>query len=152
MFSKFELKLAYGIAIALLVVSVIAYAARPPLRTEREPIRLLFEVAAGDVIFDHKTHTADTGYGISCGDCHHTLAEDEYADAQSCSECHDPDEGDEELPKRADAFHQHNNSCFRWPLPVATWLLPVFGTVHSRCFPYPCVLRYISHLLRNTTC
>ena len=36
---------------------------------------------------------------------------DEYADAGSCSECHDPDEGDEETPKRADAFHQQCAGC-----------------------------------------
>ena len=110
MFSKIELKLAYGLAVGLLFVSVIAYAALPA-RTTREPIRMMFDVTAGKVLFDHKTHYSDTGYGISCGDCHHTLARDEYADAQSCTECHDPDEGDEEVPKRADAFHKQCGSC-----------------------------------------
>ena len=110
MFSKLELKLAYGLAIWFLFVGVVCYAAFPA-KTPNEPVRLMFDVTAGKVLFDHKTHLADTGYGISCGDCHHTLDEDEYADAQSCSECHDPDEGDEEIPKRADAFHQQCTGC-----------------------------------------
>jgi hypothetical protein len=110
MFSKIELKQAYGLAICFMFVGVVCYAAFPA-KTPAEPVRLMFDVTAGKVLFDHKTHSADNGYGISCGDCHHTLAEDEYADAQSCSECHDPDEGDEETPKRADAFHQQCSGC-----------------------------------------
>ena len=110
MFSKTQLKLAYGLAIYLLFVGVLCYAAFPP-KIPDEPVRLMFDVTAGKVLFDHKTHSADNGYGISCGDCHHTLGEDEYADAQSCTECHDPDEGDEETPKRADAFHQQCTGC-----------------------------------------
>ena len=110
MFSKIELKLAYGLAICLFFVGVLCYAA-VPTETPDQPVRLMFDVTAGKVLFDHKTHHTDTGYGISCGDCHHTLGEDEYADAQSCSECHDPDEGDEETPKRADAFHQQCTGC-----------------------------------------
>ncbi len=110
MFSKLQLKLAYGLAIYLLFVGVLCYAAFPA-KTPAEPVRLMFDVTAGKVLFDHKTHSADNGYGISCGDCHHTLSEDEYADAGSCTECHDPDEGDEETPKRADAFHQQCTGC-----------------------------------------
>ena len=110
MFSKLQLKLAYGLAIYLLFVGVLCYAAFPA-KTPVEPVRLMFNVTAGKVLFDHKTHSADNGYGISCGDCHHTLSEDEYADAGSCTECHDPDEGDEETPKRADAFHQQCTGC-----------------------------------------
>ncbi|MGD8292759.1 MAG: cytochrome c3 family protein [Desulfobacterales bacterium] len=110
MFSKLQLKLAYGLAIYLFFVGVLCYAAFPP-KTPDEPVRLMFDVTAGKVLFDHKTHYADDGYGISCGDCHHTLSEEEYADAQSCSECHDPDEGDEDMPKRADAFHQQCSGC-----------------------------------------
>jgi hypothetical protein len=110
MFSKLQLKLAYGLAIYLLFVGVLCYAAFPA-KTPAEPVRLMFDVTAGKVLFDHKTHSADNGYGISCGDCHHTLSEDEYADAGSCTECHDPEEGDEEIPKRADAFHQQCTGC-----------------------------------------
>ncbi len=78
----------------------------------------MFNTTAGKVLFDHKIHSADNGYGISCGDCHHTLAEDEYAEAQSCSECHDPNEGDEETPKRSDAFHSSVPAVTRNMAPV----------------------------------
>jgi len=110
MFSRKELKLAYVLAIGLLAVGAVCYAAfavQPP----DEPLRLMFRTTAGKVLFDHKVHHSVSGYGVSCGDCHHTLSEDEYEDAQSCSECHDPDEGDEEVPKRADAFHQQCIGC-----------------------------------------
>ena len=104
--------LAYGVAAVLLVIGAISYAAFP-LKEPREPLRLMFEVAAGNVLFNHKIHSVAEGYGLSCGDCHHTLAEDEYADAQSCSECHELDEGDEEMPKRADAFHLQCINCHK---------------------------------------
>ena len=111
MFSKRELKVAYGLVICLLVVGIICYAAfsaKPP----DEPIRLMFEVTAGKVLFDHKTHTSDLGYGFSCRDCHHELEEeDDGMDAQPCGECHDPDEGDEEVPKRGDSFHLQCIGC-----------------------------------------
>ena len=110
MFSKRELKVAYALAVCLLVVGIIcyaAYSAKPP----DPPIRLMFDVTTGNVLFDHQTHTSVMGYGISCGDCHHTLEEDEYDSAESCSECHAPDEGDEEVPKRGDAFHLQCIGC-----------------------------------------
>ena len=110
MFSKNELKLAYGLIIYFLFVGVLCYAAFPPA-SPHEPIRLKFEVAAGNVIFEHKKHHDVNGYGLSCGDCHHTVSEDEYEEIVSCSECHDPDEGDEEVPKRADALHQQCGGC-----------------------------------------
>ncbi len=110
MFSKKELKLAYGLIIYFLFVGVLCYAAFPP-KTPHEPIRLKYHVLAGNVIFEHKKHYAATGYGLSCGDCHHTLAADEYDQAQSCSECHSPDEGDAEVPKLSDAFHKQCSSC-----------------------------------------
>ncbi len=111
MFSKKELQLVYGLAVVLLIVGVISFAAFSAQTPTREPVRMMFQVAAGNVLFDHKTHTSVEGYGLSCGDCHHTLAEDEYDDAQSCSECHDPEEGDEDVPKRGDAFHQQCGDC-----------------------------------------
>ncbi len=111
MFSKIELKLAYGLAICLLLVAALCYAAFPA-KTPDEPVRLMFDVTAGKVLFDHQTHTSEFGYGLSCRDCHHELEEeDDDMDAQPCGECHDPDEGDEETPKRADAFHQQCAGC-----------------------------------------
>ena len=110
MFSKKELKLAYGVAIILLVIAVISYAA-VPLQSPSPPLRMMFYSNAGKVLFDHQTHSSVAGYGLSCGECHHTLSEDEYDDAGSCTECHDPDEGDEDMPKRSDAFHRQCIGC-----------------------------------------
>jgi hypothetical protein len=110
MFSKKQLKLAYGLAICFLVIGVISYAAFP-LKTPDEPLRLMFQVSAGKVLFDHKTHTSEFGYALSCPDCHHELLEDEGEQPQPCGECHDPEEGDEEMPKRADAFHKQCTGC-----------------------------------------
>jgi len=110
MFSKKELKLAYGLAVCFLVVGVISYAAFP-LKAPDEPLRLMFKVTAGKVLFDHKTHTSEFGYGLSCEDCHHELLENQGEQAQPCGECHDPTEGDEEMPKRGDAFHKQCTGC-----------------------------------------
>jgi len=103
-----ELKLAYSLAIILLVVGVISYATAPA-KTPDEPVRMMFKVVAGNVLFDHKTHTVETGYGLACIDCHHHRAEDEEEEPflacgychqipkegealpQSCVECHEPD-------------------------------------------------------------
>jgi len=110
MFTKKELKLAYALAVCLLVIGAICYAAFPVNEPE-QPVRLMFEVVAGKVLFDHKTHTSEFGYGLSCVDCHHEIEDPEEEEAQACGECHDPDEGDEETPKRADAFHQQCGNC-----------------------------------------
>jgi Zn finger protein HypA/HybF involved in hydrogenase expression len=110
MFTKKELRMAYALAGCLLVVGVASYAAFTPQAPE-EPLRLMFKVTAGNVLFDHKTHASEFGYGLSCVDCHHELEDDEGEDAQACGECHDPDEGDEEVPKRGDAFHKQCAGC-----------------------------------------
>jgi Zn finger protein HypA/HybF involved in hydrogenase expression len=110
MFSKKELMLAYGVAVCLLIIGAVSYAAFP-LKAPKEPLRMMFDVAAGKVLFDHKTHTSELGYGLSCEDCHHELLDDEYDEATACGECHDPEEGDEDMPKRADAFHLQCMGC-----------------------------------------
>jgi len=129
--SKKELKLAYGMAIALFIVGVVSYAytafsAKPP----ELPVRIMYHSAAGKVLFDHKTHTADTGYGFSCYDCHHHPPDDESAlracgDChnlpietgqlpESCIECHDQDEIEgSEVSKRGDAFHFQCINCHK---------------------------------------
>ncbi len=110
MFSRKESMLAYGLAVCLLVTGVVSYAAFP-LKAPEEPLRIMFNVEAGKVLFDHKIHTVEEGYGLSCEDCHHELLDGESDEAQACGECHDPEEGDEEVPKRADAFHQQCAGC-----------------------------------------
>ena len=110
MFSNKELKLAYAVAIVLLVIAVISYAA-VPVKSPHVPLRMMFYTNAGKVLFDHQAHSSIAGYGLSCGECHHTLSEGEYDQAGSCTECHDPDEGDQEVPKRSDAFHRQCIGC-----------------------------------------
>lgn len=127
MFSKNELKLTGAVAVCLLVIGVISYAAFP-LKAPDEPLRLMYTVAAGNVLYNHKMHTAAEGYGMSCFDCHHHPIDDESslmacgachltpAKAQeaeeneqlneTCLDCHDEfDIEDTEMITRGDAFH-----------------------------------------------
>lgn len=124
-----ELQIAYGLVIVLFIVGVLSYAAfsaKPP----DEPVRLMFKGVAGNVLFDHKTHTADSGYGLSCKDCHHHPEEDEVdlracGDCHSlpvkgetvplaCKDCHEPDElEDSEMTKKTDAFHSQCIGCHK---------------------------------------
>ena len=104
---KAERVIAYSVAIILLVVGVVCYAAFPP-PTPEQPIRIMLENTAGSVLFDHKVHTSENGYGIDCEDCHHNL-EDEGEEATSCGECHDV-EGEDAL-KRSEAFHTQCVGC-----------------------------------------
>jgi hypothetical protein len=71
-----ELKFAYGLAIVLSFVGVISYAAAPE-KTPDEPIRLMFKVIAGNVLFDHKTHASELGTALACIDCHHHYEDEE---------------------------------------------------------------------------
>ncbi|MBU4345018.1 MAG: cytochrome c family protein [Desulfobacteraceae bacterium] len=106
-----ELQLAYGLAIILLVVGVLSYAAFPAKAPE-QPVRLMFKCVAGKILFDHKTHTVESGYGISCSDCHHNLEEGETA-PQSCGECHEPESQEEDMLSRSDAFHTQCIDCHK---------------------------------------
>ncbi len=90
--SKKELKFAYWLAIICFVVGVLSYTAFSA-KAPDEPVRLMFKCTAGKVLFDHKTHTAESGYDIACADCHHhpegTDKKTEGADKnQSCGTCH----------------------------------------------------------------
>jgi hypothetical protein len=125
---KKELQLAYGMVIILLVVGFLSYAAFSA-KTPDQPVRIMFKGVAGKVLFDHRTHTSDSGYGVSCKDCHHHPKSDEEAalmacgechqaptaDAQvpqSCSDCHEPDEIEgAEMSKKSDAFHSQCERC-----------------------------------------
>ena len=126
---KKELQIAYGLAVILIILGILSYcyAAFHPISTE-QPVRLVYKGSAGKVIFDHKTHSADSGYGISCQDCHHHPEEDE-AEYRACIDCHStPPEGktvpiacldchesdeveDSEVIIRVDAFHQQCAGC-----------------------------------------
>ncbi len=128
MTAKKELQLAYGIAIVLLVVGILSYtafSAKPP----EEPVRIMFKVTAGKVLFTHKIHAAESGYGLACADCHHH-PEDDDAALRACGDCHGPSEertepntcrechgegelDSEETLKRSDAFHQQCIDCHK---------------------------------------
>ena len=105
MTSKNEQALAFALAAILLVVGVVCYAAFPQESPE-EPVRIMFKSTAGKILYDHKTHTADEGYGVACDDCHHEEQED---GSMSCSgeDCHGP----ESEPTRGDALHTNCKGC-----------------------------------------
>lgn len=126
MASKRQLQIAYGLAIYFLFIGVLSYAVFPAEAPE-EPVRMQFNVTAGKVLFDHKTHVAPAGYGLSCVDCHHHPAEDETDTRackschpaaegaplpESCLECHEQDEISESvMEKSGDAFHNQCIGC-----------------------------------------
>ncbi|MBW2568235.1 MAG: cytochrome c3 family protein [Deltaproteobacteria bacterium] len=111
MISNKELQIAYGLAIILLVVGVLSYAAFSA-KTPEQPVRLMFKCVAGKVFFDHKTHTAESGYSISCSDCHHNFEEGD-TNPQACGECHGLESQDEDMPSRSDAFHKQCIDCHK---------------------------------------
>jgi hypothetical protein len=104
MTSKGELGFAFGLAAVMFVVGVVCYAAFPQ-KPPDEPVRIMFKTMAGKVLFDHKTHAAEGGYGIACDECHHEQQEN----SSSCSgeDCHGPDSD----PKRGDALHTNCKGC-----------------------------------------
>ena len=127
MTSKKQLLFAYGLAIHLLLVGIICYAAFP-VKAPDEPIRIMYQTNAGKVLFDHFTHTDVSGYGASCYDCHHHPMEDESAliacgechqataedgsQPALCLDCHDESEIEEAVvPTRPDSFHQGCIEC-----------------------------------------
>jgi hypothetical protein len=127
MTSKKHRMIVYGVAVQLLVVAIVCYAAFPVKKPE-EPIRLIYQTNVGKVLFDHKTHTGEKGLGLNCFDCHHHPPDDEAALAacgqchlpapeegvvpESCLECHDAsDVEDSEYPKRSDALHRQCWQC-----------------------------------------
>jgi len=121
MISKKKMKVVYGVMIYLLAVGVLCYAAFPVSPPE-EPMRIMFKVTAGKVLFDHYTHTSESAYGLSCWDCHHhpmdddaaliacgechTVPEEPAEYPSICSDCHEEDEIEgTQIMKRSDAFH-----------------------------------------------
>jgi len=129
---KKELQLAYGLVAVLLVVGVLSYAAFPA-KTPEVPVRLVYKVVAGKVLFDHDTHANPAGYALACADCHHHPPYDDAAlracgdchnlppkDAEgrqvpeACLECHgpeDPEVTETTFVNRADAFHAQCIGC-----------------------------------------
>ncbi len=127
---KRELQIAYSLIIVFLFVGFISYAAFPA-KTPDEPVRLMYKTVAGKVLFDHKTHLSDSGYGLACQDCHHHPEEPEELEEalvacgnchkvleegktfpDSCLDCHEAEDlEDSEVMKKSDAFHSQCESC-----------------------------------------
>ena len=106
---KKELVLAYSLIIVFLIVGVLSYAAFSA-KTPEQPVRLMFKGVAGKVLFSHKIHTDDDGYGFACSDCHHNLEEGE-TNPETCGACHESETDDEDIPNRTDAFHSQCIGC-----------------------------------------
>ena len=99
--------IAYCLAAISLVVGIVCYTAFA--RTEpEEPVRILFKNAGGNVLFDHKEHLSESGYGLACDDCHHDL-EEEGARPDACGECHTGES--DEAPKRSEVLHVQCKEC-----------------------------------------
>ena len=131
---KKELQVAYGLIAVLIVVGVLSYAAFPA-KSPEVPIRLVYKVVAGKVLFDHKTHTSVEGYALACTDCHHHPSMDDSAlracgdchnlphtddegigVPEACLECHDAEDSeitDTEMVNRGDAFHEQCIGCHK---------------------------------------
>ena len=105
---KTEKTFAYCLAAILLVVGVVCYAAFPQEKPE-DPIRIMLKSAGGTVLFDHKEHASEDGYGFDCTECHH-LWENDGAKPEACTECHTT-EAEDDMPKLSDAFHKQCISC-----------------------------------------
>jgi hypothetical protein len=127
MTSKRQLFFAYGLAIHLLFIGIICYAAFPS-KAPDQPLRTAYQTPAGKVLFDHQTHISNQGYGLACIDCHHHPSDEEesliscnychqklpenksYSD--SCFDCHEEDEIEgSEVINNVDAAHQQCIGC-----------------------------------------
>ncbi len=81
-----ELTLAFRIAGILAIVGFLSYAA-VSAETPEEPVRKMYKCIAGKVLFTHQMHESQSGYGVSCTDCHH---HNEKGDTKfrACGDCH----------------------------------------------------------------
>jgi hypothetical protein len=127
MTSKKHRMMIYGVAAHLFLIAIVCYAAFPVEKPE-EPLRLMYHTKAGKVLFDHKIHAGEEGYGLDCYDCHHHTPDDETGliscgtchvpkpeqgvHPESCLDCHEEDElEDSEYPKHSDALHDQCTNC-----------------------------------------
>lgn len=62
------------------------------------------------VKFTHAKHSTD--YKIDCKVCHHKEA-DPKAKAQKCTDCHNPAEAKDNVPKAEDAYHKNCIDCHK---------------------------------------
>ena len=71
------------VLVVLAVVSIGVYCI--PGKLEKVPTRVLLENLGAKVIFSHKTHA--NNYGFGCGDCHHESS-DPIESVLACGTCH----------------------------------------------------------------
>ena len=129
---KRELQIAYTLIVVFFFVGVISYAAFPA-KTPDQPIRIMYKSVAGKALFDHKTHYAESGYGLACTECHHHPEEpDDPEEAilkcgychqtlekgqnwpKTCLDCHEAEDLEEsEVMKKSDAFHAQCINCHK---------------------------------------
>lgn len=104
MTAKGEQVFAFGLLVICLVIGVVCFAAFAPEKPE-EPVRIMLKSTAGKILFDHRTHATDDGYGVACDTCHHEQQEG----TMSCSgeDCHGP----ESDPTLSDAMHTRCKGC-----------------------------------------
>ena len=100
-----ERVIAYCLAGIFFIVGIVCYAAFPEVPPD-EPVRIMLKSTAGNILFDHKGHTSESGYAYDCDACHLHGDEDEPT---ACGECHEPES--EDLIKRSDAFHDQCKGC-----------------------------------------
>ena len=131
MTSKKHRWIIYGVAIQLLLLAIVCYAAFP-VPTPEEPFRVMYQTNAGKVLFDHQTHASVDGFALDCVDCHHLhdgeeldppvacglchLSKQDSAQKnypESCFDCHDDKSAleDPDTSSRADALHQQCTEC-----------------------------------------
>ena len=71
-----------------LLTSLAGYVFTAP-RPEKNPPRVLFSTAGGNVLFSHREHFHEEGAGLGCTDCHHNEAADTATLAgMDCRSCH----------------------------------------------------------------
>jgi len=82
---KKELQAVYVLAVVLLFAGIASYTVFS-LPEPEQPVRIMLKNVAGKVLFDHKAHADDSGFGIACLECHHHPEGDESLTA--CGACH----------------------------------------------------------------
>ncbi|MFP4477348.1 MAG: cytochrome c3 family protein [Desulfatibacillaceae bacterium] len=97
---------AYAMVGVFFLVGLVGYIAFP-YEQPTEPVRILFPVTAGNVVFDHLTHAED--FTSDCASCHHHypgVQEDYLGRLAGCGECHVSREWDDPHPQLCVDCHQ----------------------------------------------
>lgn len=132
MTSEKDLRLVLGTAIVLLVVGVVCYAYTSSTYTPPEqPVRIMFE-KGGRLLFTHKTHTSESGYGISCEDCHHAHYEADL-EAMACGDCHQAPTGDAPFAQACIDCHEDEDTGISVEDIEGTEVMESSAAYHQQC-------------------